>query len=680
MAISKVKKLELIAHAQHREEILKALRKLGAVHISNIRDVLPESQNETPAFIIPILSNVESKLEKARYCLRFIQQFVARPSFAEALLKPKPIFTEREAEQCLATFDLDKFHSECTAIERELAEIQSQRAKNQALMEDISYWSDLACPLESIRNTQTAYISLGISEARTFNAMVDELSEASPLFHIEIVERSRTSVSMIFICAREVEDVLTPILRQYGWHAVKFPGLMGVPADVAEGLREKCEELLKRSNHLRNKIVDKMAPSRNQLLLLSDHYTQELQTLKVQQNMLFTSRAFLITGWIIAKEEEELLKRLHEVTNVVDLRLTEPEPDDTIPILLENNRLVKPFSLITEMYGHPQYTEFDPTPLFAPFFVLFFAICLGDAGYGLILALGSYFALKKFEIYGGARKLLQILFIGGIANIVIGLLTGGVFAMEPDKLPAIFNTFKVFTPTKQVVLFLYISFAIGVFQVLFGLGVKLVHNIKRGKPIDAALDQGLWILFLISLVPLVFKYIFGGSVSENIIITALYSFPTLGVALVFTQGRKDFASLKIKRFRLLVISLLRGGMGLLKLYDTMGYFSDVLSYARLMALGLATAFLGMAFNQMAKMSMDIPYGIGYVIGFLILVFSHIFNLVINCLGAFVHSLRLQYLEFFSKFFTGGGEPFTPFAETREFTVIQSGLEKAQQEQ
>ena len=207
-------------------------------------------------------------------------------------------------------------------------------------------------------------------------------------------------------------------------------------------------------------------------------------------------------------------------------------------------------------------------------------------------------------------------------------------------------------------MFLYLSFALGVFQVLFGIGVKMANNIRQGNISAALMDQGLWLLFLSSLVPLIYQGLFGGEVNATLSAYAATLAKVFAVGLILTQGR---------HVKPMILSPL---MGLAKLNDAMGYFGDVLSYARLMALGLATAFLGTAFNDMAKMTLDIPYGIGYVVAALILIFSHTFNLVINCLGAFIHSLRLQYLEFFSKFLTGGGMPFTPFAENREHTIVQ----------
>jgi len=660
MAICRVKKLELAAHAQSRGEILKTLRKLGSVHISDIRELLPESRAEAPAFLDNSIARTETLLSRIRFCSEFVEKYVSKPSLSESLFKTRPVFTEQELENTLANFDMDRLFQQCTEFEKEIADNESGIEKNEALMEGIGHWRRLDCPIELVGDTEKTRVTLGICDAGAYNPMLEAVAGVSALCHTEIVERSRTSVAMLVVYHASEEEAVPQLLRQYGWRAVHFPGLTGTPAEIHERLRLQNKDLLERNRRLRERIIEQLVPRRNEILLLLDHHIQELDAHKIQRNFLFTERTFIANGWVIASKEEELRQRLEKVTRVIEIKCSDPGPDDKTPILLDNRAMAEPFALITELYGRPQYNEFDPTPLLAPFFVLFFAICLGDAGYGLILAIGSYFALKKFEMETGTRRLVKILFAGGLANIVVGLLTGGVFAIAYDELPGVFKAVMVFSPTQQVLLFLYIAFGIGVIQVLFGIGVKMANNIRNGNTTAAILDQGLWLLFLIALVPIVYKGIFGGNVRESVATFAGGSAKILAVALVLTQGRH------------VKFILLRPLMGVLKLYDAMGYFGDVLSYARLMALGLATAYLGMAFNDMAKMSLEIPYGIGYVVAALLLVFSHIFNLVINCLGAFIHSLRLQYLEFFSKFFIGGGESFEAFAEEREHTVVQSG--------
>lgn len=665
MAVSKVRRLELVAHAECRDEILATLRGLGAVHISDIRELFPESENELPSFLESSLSEVKRKLAQVQHCLQFLERFAPKPSLAQTLLKGKPVFTPQEVEDCIANFEMEEFYGDCASIEKELDENENQIEKKEGAISDVSHWLRLDSPLERIHDTRTTRASLGICDARAFNPMNEELAEASPLLHVEIVERSRTSVSMILIYSKEVEEFIAPILRKHGWRSVSFVGLTGTPAEALERLRRQIDELKERNQQLRERVADESVSSMDKFLLLNDHYSQELQALQVQHNFLFTSRTFLVRGWIVASKEETLRRRLGKLTEVVEMRCSDPEPGDRVPILLENRPAVKPFALITELYGRPQYTEFDPTPLFAPFFVLFFGVCLGEAGYGLILALGGYIALKKFKIYGGPRKLLQILVWGGLSSMLVGVLTGGIFAIDLASLPAVFSRVVLFDPTQEVLLFLYISFLLGLGQVLFGLGIKMVRDFREGDVLSALGEDMLWILVLIGVAPVLYKYLFGGAVGETILSVGGTSALIIAAPLVLARGRRVG--------NVLLVPL----MGLLQTArDALGFFGDVLSYARLMALGLSTTFLAITINDIAGLVTGIPYGIGYVFAGLVLVFGHAFNLAINCLGAFVHTLRLQYLEFFSKFFTGGGEPFMPFAEVREYTVVQSDTGQA----
>jgi V/A-type H+-transporting ATPase subunit I len=659
MAVSKVRKLEILAHGECRDKLLKELRRLGTVHISDIKEISPESEGQLPSFLETSISQTEAKIAQINHCLEFGAAFLPKPPLAQSLFQGRPVFAQREVDEILSTFDLDKFSNEWSSIEKELNENEAQIAKKEVLIEDISHWLHLDSPLESIQDTRHTRISLGICDARLYPAMTEELANASPLHHIEVVELSRSSVSMILFYAKDLEETFTAVVRKYGWRSVQFAGLTGTPAEITARLREQIRELRERNQQMREYVARQCAPVHDKLLLLHDHYSQELRTLQVQKRFLFTSRTFAINGWIPANQEGRLKKRLHELTQDIEIRFFDPQPGDVVPILLKNRPAIKPFSLITELYGRPQYTEFDPTPFLAPFFAFFFGICIGDAGYGIVLMAVSLIALKKFHIQGGARLLLQILAWGGLSSFIIGILTGGIFAIPSSKLPWFVNKFLVFEPSKQVLAFLYITFIIGLAQIIFGLILKMIMSFRDGDYIGGISDQFLWMLMLVCIAPLFYKYLFGGAASDRVITIARTGALILIGPLVLGRGRQN-------KFYFIPL------MGLLNVArDTLGFFGDTLSYARLMALGLSGAFLAMTINDIASLVLAIPYGIGFVLAVIIAVFGHTFNIVISSLGAFVHSLRLQYLEFFGKFFTGGGRPFEPFAEVREHTVIRS---------
>jgi len=250
---------------------------------------------------------------------------------------------------------------------------------------------------------------------------------------------------------------------------------------------------------------------------------------------------------------------------------------------------------------------------------------------------------------------------GGIATIFVGLFTGSIFALPLGELPEFLRDILLFDPTRQVLLFLYLTFAIGLFQILFGLGLKMTMSFRNHDYVGALADQGLWMLVLLAVAPLVYRYLFGGAVDAEVLAVAKTTSLVLVGPLVLGRGRQS-------KFFLMPL------MGLLNsMRDALGFFGDTLSYARLMALGLSSAFLAMTINDIAHLVLPIPYGLGIVLALFVLVFGHVFNIAIATLGAFVHSLRLQYLEFFSKFFTGGGIPFEPFAETRENIIVRPDL-------
>jgi V/A-type H+-transporting ATPase subunit I len=257
----------------------------------------------------------------------------------------------------------------------------------------------------------------------------------------------------------------------------------------------------------------------------------------------------------------------------------------------------------------------------------------------------------------GARVTLQLLVMGGITSIVIGALTGSWAGMNLATMPAFIQRMMVLDPMADPMAMLNIVFLCGIIHILFGLGIKMAAEFKEGRWLDAVLDEILWMVMIVALVPLGFKYIFGGTVPEGVLAFCRPAALVLVVTTGLTGGRKN------KNPVLKVIG------GIPKLYGIVNYFADILSYARLLALGLATGAIAMAINGVGSMASGMPV-IGPVAMVLVLLGGHLFNCAINILGAFVHPARLQYLEFFGKFYTGGGKPFTPFRVERRYSAVQ----------
>ncbi|MBE3093347.1 MAG: V-type ATP synthase subunit I, partial [Chloroflexi bacterium] len=360
----------------------------------------------------------------------------------------------------------------------------------------------------------------------------------------------------------------------------------------------------------------------------------------------------IIEGWILEKDINRMKDRLFNRTNELEIIFSDPDEKDDIPVALDNNKFVEPFESVTELYGIPKYKEFDPTPLFAPFYFIFFGMCLSDAGYGLIITALSYYALLKLKLEGTTKKYIGLFFLCGLSTFVVGALMGSWMGDTLNYLPNnllfiktfLIDTISLLDPIKNPMPLLLISLSLGVIQIYTGFIIKFIANVKENKIKTGLMDQGSWLLLISGILLFVIASAVGSLAGFKII--AKYIIWTGLLFLILTQGRSNKN----------IILKIAGGV--ISLYNLIGYFSDILSYSRLFALGLSTAVLAVVVNTFVMLFKDIPI-IGIIIAVLVFIIGHLFNMVISGMGAFIHSTRLQYVEFFTKFYEGGGVPFKP---------------------
>jgi V/A-type H+-transporting ATPase subunit I len=344
------------------------------------------------------------------------------------------------------------------------------------------------------------------------------------------------------------------------------------------------------------------------------------------------------------------------------------ETDSPAPVEIKNNSFVAPFEAVTRIYGLPMSKEVDPTGFLAIFFITYFGLCLTDAGYGLMLFVMTAAALIFLDSPVETRKLVKLLMYGGISTIILGVLFGGYFGMDASELPAWLTYTKeingvetsyfigqLLNPLKEPLIVLGICFLLGYIQMIVGKIIDGYWKIKQGSLVDGLCDGYLWAYALLSIGFFTFVKI----VPSSALITNIgtYSFYIALVLLILTQGR-DKAN---------IIGKFSGGV--LSLYGFIGYVSDILSYSRLLALGLATGIIAASVNLIAGIIGGMIPFVGPIIMIVILVFGHIFNLALNALGSFIHSGRLQFVEFFGKFMEGGGTQFKPFQKQHKYVTI-----------
>ena len=337
----------------------------------------------------------------------------------------------------------------------------------------------------------------------------------------------------------------------------------------------------------------------------------------------------------------------------MEIIASEPSKDDEPPVDLEIKGPADPFQMVTRLYGIPNYREIDPTPLIAPFFAFFFGICITDAGYGFIVALIAILAVRK--VTGGGKNLLRLLVYAGLATMVVGAMTGGWFGISPDRLPGPLLKLRLLDPQGSGQMdFLKAILVIGFIQVWFGFFVKLYIDIRDRDWAAACFDELPWVLAMILIGVAGFLLLSHAPMISVLVVVA--GILLCCAVIILFAGRES--SNPVARI----------GTGGFELYTKItGTFGDVLSYLRLFALGLATGIIASVINTMGGMMWGSP--IGKVIAIGIFIGGHIFNLVINALGGFIHTARLQFVEFFTKFYEGGGEEFRPFKREHTYVTV-----------
>ncbi|MCE5342220.1 MAG: V-type ATP synthase subunit I, partial [Eubacteriales bacterium] len=457
------------------------------------------------------------------------------------------------------------------------------------------------------------------------------------LCDIEAVSVQHDQVYVYVFLHRSCENEILQKLKDAGFAAVTLP-----PSPLA------ADDQLTELNAAQVEIDAKLCNVAGRTTVLAG----DLDTLKQLYDLLQSRRArllaaghfsvsertFFLQGWVPAPMIETIERRLHKVSTTVALEFYDPEAGEEPPVLLSNPTAVKPFESVVTGYSMPSPNGIDPTMVMTPFFINFMGMMISDAGYGLMLAILIPLMIKFLKPAPGTRRMMWLLAAGGVATVFWGAMYNSWFGFAP--LPAVFDPMNNALPVMGVCI------ALGAVHLFTGLGVAAYMNVKRGKPLDAVADQLSWFLLVVGLGLM----LVAPGVGKWMALTGA------GIILV-TAGR---AKSKNPFKRLL------SGLG--ALYGTTSWISDLLSYMRLFGMGLSTGVIGMVINILVAMVFSAG-PVFWPIGAVLFVGGHLFNLAINTLGAYVHSCRLQYIEFFGKFYEDGGKPFTPLAETNRYVYV-----------
>ena len=633
MSIVKMKKLRVIALRAQRDELMRELMRLGCVQV--VADEELAADPETAAALrperadLPRLKTDEACLDAA---LRVLGQYAPEK---KKLLSARPMVAESEfldAEALARDLALaEKIVSWDTSVRR----LTTEEARVRTEIEALEPWEPLDLPLNAA-GTRRCAVGLVSAISQIDIASIRAAAEsATENVELELVSEDDMQRCWLVLALKEELPAVLDAVRSIGCTQVTFPGKKGTAKENIALLTEELVKLAEEKEALTEKITAQK-DSAAALRLSADRMKAEVAKGEAVERLSGTGSVVVLQGWCPAPEEEALESLLGRFDCAWET--FEPAEDEypEVPVKLQNKGFVQPMSLLTEMYSLPAYDGIDPNPLMWPFFVLFYGIMMADMGYGILMMLAAVIAVKKMRPKGGTGHLLRLLGMCGVSTFIFGALTGGFFG---DLLPQIAKmanpdtTFtalpSLFTPLSDTVMILVGSLALGVVQIFTGMIVNVVYKCRNGDAPGALFEEGSWWCILFGLVLLILGF------GPWLLIAG-------GVLLAVGQFREKKS--------------LGGGLAGLfgAIYNGVtGYFVDILSYSRLMALMLAGSVIAMVFNTLGAMT-------GNVIAFVVIaMIGNALNFALNLLGCFVHDLRLQVLEFFNRFYKDGGKAYKP---------------------
>ncbi len=654
MALVPMKKVFVLSLTDYKDELVRQLQKMGILQIVDLRERLQEpewAELLREDHLSDEISQLDIKLSELKFIIDFVGRYEGRKkSFIESFTGSKvPMTREVFRENAKQVQVANEVYQRCRELEDGINTRHNEISQLQSVSESLKPWLALDASLADIKETAHTNTVLGVIESNYFPKVKEEILEIAPDTFIHVVSDVKKMTYLLITYHKASEEGIATALRNHSFSRVLFSDLHNTPYECLRNIAAKEEKLQREADELIQLVLD-LISKRDIVMSVFEQVSAERDQLLAVKNFARTDRTFAIEGWVKQKDLDRLIHAVKQISeeSVVDVR--DPEVDEEAPVVLINHRLIRPFEAVTELYALPISGGFDPTPFLAPFFFLFFGMMLGDVGYGIGLCLLTFVLMKKIKMAGLGKKLFELLFLGGVASILVGLLTGSFFGdLFPIK-PLWFS------PTIDPMRMIGVALGFGVFQVIYvGLGLKMYLLIKKKRYMEAIFDVGSWLaLFTGSFVffgaPMIGLPAWLATVGQVLMYTGLLS-------IIFMTARGQRNPLK------------RIGSGLYALYGISGYLGDVLSYSRLLALGLASAVIAQVFNTMGYMVRGTSV-IGLVIMVVFLAGAHTFNLLINVLGSFVHASRLQFVEFFGKFYESGGKKFQPFDVSTKYVDIE----------
>ena len=668
MAVLQMQRISICALKKDRKAILEKIQSMGIMEMSQVAE---DEDGFEKMDTISARQSFEKKASLSESALDILDAYAPEKKSMFASLEGKKLVESDQFAKITAKKEeiLEKAER-IVACNKEIAEHKAESAKLENQIEALVPWLSLDVPMNCKGTGKTAMLLGTMPGETTLESVYEQIQTGeaqTDAVDVEIINSDQDATYLAVLCLKADAGAVEEALRAAGF-AKPSQTVHAVPAKETAELKTKIEQLNKKIEEIEEEIKG-CAKFREELKVIGDYYRMRAKKYEILGTLPQSQRTFVISGYIPKKAAGAVEKAIGEHYDCV-IDIDELKEDEEPPTVLQNNAFSSSVEGVLEAYGLPHKGEFDPTTIMSFFYVFFFGMMLSDAAYGAIVAIACFVVLKKYpRMSASMHKSIKLFMFCGLSTIVWGILFSGYFGDAVDVIGRTFFGVEVsvpplwFAPLNDPMKLLIYSMAFGLVHLFVGLGIKGYMQIKDKQYLDFFCDVVLWFIFLIGLIMMLIPSDIFASIAQvkivfppvlNTLAKALSIIGAVGLLLMSGRSSKN--------------PVLRLALGAYDIYNITGWLSDVLSYSRLLALGLATGVIASVVNQMGSM---LGGGIVGAIGFaIIFVIGHAMNLSINLLGAYVHTNRLQFVEFFGRFYEGGGRPFEPFETDTKYVDIK----------
>ncbi|HOS04136.1 MAG TPA: V-type ATP synthase subunit I [Candidatus Hydrogenedentes bacterium] len=684
MAIDRMQRATFLCPKEAIAPLVRALHKMGAVEF---HDVLAQHDASAGQLTQPETSTEDSDraLSRIHFILNLLDHFVPeKKTFVEGLAPLPLVVDEAELRQAVEQFDLEEAFHKATDLDDAYRNAERLLAETQAKLAEAMPFADIPYMLgeiETLRHIRVMFVRIPPAQL----PLLEQDEEVKALSAREAVSSGpalrkdhsanaappppNQALDCAFVFLRQDEETMRRLLAKYGFEELPIPHADG---KVRDRIRELQADIAEYSEHLEQAAarIRALRDWRRPVSVLKGYWEGRRARSLAIGLAAQGHWTGVLAGYVRAEDAPPMQRMLQQDFPGVSMVLEDPAPDDPVPVHLSLPGPIRPIRMLVKMFGLPPYAEFDPSPFIIWNFLLFFGICFGDVGYGLMLTTFGLILSRKTRQYEGVNDFLRLLTYGGVSTIFFGFIFGSWFGNlveaqylgENNPFLRVKEATMLLDPLEKPLVMLAFALGIGILNQFYGVGLMMYGLLRKGDWMSALCDGLFWLIALPGMVLMVVKLL--ADVPDAVFTTGLLLFAVGATGLVLTQGRAE--STLFGKIATGVVSL----YGIVGTYGCTAFLGDTLSYCRLLALGLTTSIIALCVNMIAGLLRDAIPGVGIVVFIALVIVGHLFNFGISLLGAFIHAMRLIFVEFFGRFYSGGARPFQPLSMSSETFLLK----------